>query len=116
MKEFASGTVSVSDRCPKRLLEVSRRAFASSREVQSGQKWDQYWSNLSSRQAKKGLNVVKSDLIRRISCFLVREVHVGSFFISAALVREGIESECAATLRNGRFRICVMDDSGLGVS
>ena len=37
MKEFASGTVSVSDRCPKRLLEVSRRAFASSREAQSGQ-------------------------------------------------------------------------------
>lgn len=37
MKEFASGTVSVSDRCPKRLSEVSRRAFASSREAQSGQ-------------------------------------------------------------------------------
>ena len=35
----------------------------------------------------------------------MREVHVGSFFISATLVREGIESECAATLRNGRFRI-----------
>ena len=47
----------------------------------------------------------KSDLVRRISCFLVREVHVGSFFISATLVREGTESECAATLRNGRFRI-----------
>ena len=27
------------------------------------------------------------------------------FFISATLVREGIESECAATLHNGRFRI-----------
>ena len=37
MKEFASGTVSVSDRCPKRLSEVSRRAFASSREAQNGQ-------------------------------------------------------------------------------
>ena len=37
--------------------------------------------------------------------FLEREVHVGSLFISATLVREGIESECAATLRNGRFRI-----------
>ena len=36
MKEFASGTVSVSDRGPKRLSEVSRRAFASSREAQSG--------------------------------------------------------------------------------
>ena len=35
----------------------------------------------------------------------MREVHVGSLFISATLVREGVESECAATLRNGRFRI-----------
>ena len=37
MKGFASGTVSVSDRCPKRLSEVSRGAFASSREAQNGQ-------------------------------------------------------------------------------
>ena len=37
MKKFASGTVSVSDRCLKRLSEVSRRAFASSREAQNGQ-------------------------------------------------------------------------------
>ena len=37
MKDFASGTIPVSDRGPKRLSEVSRRAFASSREAQSGQ-------------------------------------------------------------------------------
>ena len=36
MKDFASGTIPVSDRDPKRLSEVSRRAFASSREAQSG--------------------------------------------------------------------------------
>ena len=35
----------------------------------------------------------------------MRAVHVGSLFISLTLVREGIESECAATLCNGRFRI-----------
>ena len=57
MKDFASGTVPVSDWCPSRLSEVSRRAFASSREAQSGQKCDQYGTNLSSREAKRGLKV-----------------------------------------------------------
>ena len=36
MEEFASGTIPVSDRGPKRLSGVSRRAFASSGEAQSG--------------------------------------------------------------------------------
>ena len=55
----------------------------------------------SQKSSKSGLRV--RNLVRRISCFLVREVHIGSFFIRLTLVREGVGSECAATFCNGRF-------------
>jgi len=57
MKEFASGTVSVSDHCPKRLSEVSRRAFASSREAQSGLNGTNIGPISSSTEARSGLKM-----------------------------------------------------------
>ena len=78
MKDFASGTVSVSDWCPSKLSEGSRRAFASSGEAESGQNDTNIGPICVPGKPKVVYERLKSNLIRRISCFLVREVHVGS--------------------------------------
>ena len=73
-------------------------SFASSREAQSGLNDTNIGPIWVPGKPKVPEDWVKSNLIRRILCFFVREMHVGSFCISLTCVREGVGSECAATL------------------